>query len=66
MLPVPGSSFLGQFGAGWAPNLILGSGHNNKLKFRFSLWPIFGHVPAKLGLKTLPDGSGSKDGADHT
>ncbi len=29
-------------------------------------WPIFGRFPAKLGPKTLPDESGSKNDAERT
>ncbi len=44
----------------------LSSGHDRKLKSGFQFWSIFGRLPAKLGPKTLPSGSGLKNGAERT
>jgi hypothetical protein len=47
-------------------NILEPSGsHDMKLKYRIIFWPIFGLCPAKLGRKTPPDGSGSKNGVER-
>ncbi len=48
------------------PDPGLTSGLNKKIKYRLKCWSVFGRFPAKLGPRTPPDGSGSKNGAEST
>ncbi len=45
-------------------NLTIGL--DRKLKYKLKFWSVLGRFPAKLGPRTPPDGSGSKNGAERT